>query len=71
MRKASMKLEYGRAQEAFMILDQIISEIDSICASPREKRADLLMSYRGRLYNRRVNYYTKMTTYKEVLNIED
>lgn len=71
MRKASIKLECGRSQEAFTILDRIVSEIDSICASPREKRADLLMNYRGRLYDRRANYYTKMTTYKEVLKIED
>lgn len=71
MRKASKKLEYGRAQEAFLMLDKIVSEIDNICALPREKRADLLMHYRGLLYERRSNYYTIMTTYKEVLNIED
>ena len=51
MRKASKKLKYGRAQMAFTLLDQIIYEVDKICASPRDKRADLLMNYRGRLYN--------------------
>ena len=71
MRKATIKLEYGRAQEAFIIIDQIISEIDSICASPREKRADLLMNYRGRLYDRRATIIERINTYKKVLNIED
>jgi hypothetical protein len=71
MRKASKRLEYGRAQEAFMILDRIITEIDSICAPPREKRADLLMHYRGTLYDRRAIYYGKMIFYKQELNIED
>ena len=54
-----------------MILDRIISEIDSICASPREKRADLLMSYRGRLYDRRATIMEKIIIYKKDLNIED
>ena len=71
MRKASIKLECGRSHEAFIIIDRIISEIDSICASPRERRADLLMNYRGKLQDRRSAYYEKMIAYKEVLNIED
>lgn len=71
MRKASKKLEYGRAHEAFIQLDKIIAEIDSICASPRENRADLLMNYRGNLYSRRAYYYQEMILYKEELNIED
>ena len=52
-------------------MDRIISEIDSICASPREKRPDLLMNYRGILYERRSKYYATMTAYRKVLNIED
>ena len=71
MRKASKKLAYGRAQTAFILLDKIISEIDCICASPREKRADLLMNYRGTLYDRRASCYGKMIFYKQELNIED
>ena len=71
MRKASKKLEYGRAQEAFMILDKIISEIDCIRASPREKRADLLMGYRGRLYDRRATIMERLIIYRKELNIED
>ena len=71
MRKASKKLLYGRTQSEFILIDQIIHEIDSICASPREKRADLLMNYRGLLYDRRANYYKQMTIYKQELNIKD
>ena len=71
MRKASKKLAYGRVQAEFILTDKIISEIDCICASPREKRADLLMYYRGVLYNRRSIYYAKMTAYKQDLKIED
>ena len=66
MRKASKKLKYGRAQMAFIILDQIIYEIDNICASPRDKRADLLMNYRGRLYNLRSQYKLEMEIIKEL-----
>lgn len=71
MRKASKKLEYGRAQMAFILLDKIIYEIDNICASPRDKRADLLMNYRGRLYDLRSTYQVEMGILKEQLNIED
>ena len=71
MRKASKKLAYGRAQEGFILIDKIIGEIDSICASPREKRADLLMNYRGLLYERRANFYAEMVAYKQELNMED
>lgn len=71
MRKASKKLKYGRAQMAFISLDKIISEIDNICASPRDKRADLLMNYRGRLYDLRSTYQLEMGILKEQLNIED
>ena len=66
MRKASKKLEYGRAQMAFTLLDHIIYEIDKICASPRDKRADLLMNYRGRLYNLRSQYKLEMEIIKEL-----
>ncbi len=71
MRKASTKLAYGRVQAKYVLIDKIISDIDNICASPREKRADLLMNYRGNLYNRRAYYYQEMTFYKQELNIED
>ena len=71
MRKASIKRDYAVARQNFIILDLIISEIDKICASPRDKRADLLMNYRGRLYSLRATYQTEMNVLKEVLNIED
>ena len=66
MRKATKKLNYGRAQMAFTVLDQIIYEIDKICASPKDKRADLLMNYRGRLYNLRSQYKLEMEIIKEM-----
>ena len=66
MRKATKKLKYGRAQMAFTVLDQIIYEIDKICASPIDKRADLLMNYRGRLYNLRSQYKLEMEIIKEL-----
>lgn len=71
MRKYNKKLEYGRAQMAFVVLDQIIYEVDKICSSPRDKRADLLMDYRGRLYNLRSQYQLEMSIYKKDLNMED
>ena len=71
MRKASTKLAYGRVEAKFILIDKIIADIDSICASPREKRADLLMVYRGKLYERRSYYFEEMIFYKNELNIED
>jgi hypothetical protein len=71
MRKASTKLAYGRVQAKYVLIDKIISDIDRICASPREKRADLLMNYRGKLYEVRSYYYGEMTFYKQELNIKD
>lgn len=70
MRKASRKLEYAKALTSFIILDQIIGEIDKICASPREKWADLLMNYRGRLYDLRSTYAIEKQILAEELNIE-
>ena len=66
MCRASKKLKYGCAQMAFILLDQIIYEVDNICASPRDKRADLLMNYRGRLYNLRSQYKLEMEIIKEL-----
>ena len=71
MRKASLKREYAVANRSFAILDVIIEEIDSICASPRDKRAELLMGYRGRLYELRAQYKMESNYYKLKLNIED
>lgn len=69
MRKAGKKLQYGQAQMAFTLLDKIIYDIDGICASPKEERATLLMSYRGNLYRLRAQYRLEMDMYKEELNI--
>lgn len=66
MRKASTKLEYERAQMAFILVDKLICEVDKIYASPKEKRADLLMDYRARLYNLRSQYSLEMEIIKEL-----
>lgn len=71
MRKYKIKRDIAYFCGSYVTLDVIISEIDKICASPRETRADLLMTYRGRLYDLRSTQILIIRELEKELNIKE